>query len=162
MIGGHRDETDLVEDGAVEAFVGPGRAQDVPIGPRHIALNEAALKNGPIEGVLGAEDHLIIDGLDHVAGGEADMDPKREMHEDMGLDAMGEQQVVGVDKNDVMAARRRETVERRRRLPVIRGPSNDFHIWPRALDLAQNLAAFIGRGVVHDDAFDIRIGLPED
>jgi len=61
----------------------------VPIGPRRITLDEGPLQNGAIERVLGTENHLIIDDLDHVARGEADMDAQRKMDEDMSLDAMG-------------------------------------------------------------------------
>jgi len=99
--------------------------------------------------------------LQHVAGGEADMDTQGEMHEYVRPDGVREQDVVRVHENHISSGCGGQPVERSRRLAVVAGAPNDDRLRIAIGDRGQDTWAFVRGSIVDDDAFDVRIGLLE-
>src|ERR1700730_14273910 len=81
------------------------------------------------------------------------------MHEDMGLDAIGKQKIIGVEKYDIRPGRCSKSLDRSPRLPAIVWAADNLHIGITRLDRTQHRAALVGRGIINNDTFDIWIGL---
>ena len=87
----------------------------MPIGSQEIGLSALAATDIAIHGFAGTDNHIAVDYLQHVAGGKSDMDAQRQMHIDMGFDAMRQQGVVGIEKDhiNVLPMKPRNRRERR-------------------------------------------------
>ena len=112
-----------------------------------------------VEVLAAGDDDLAVSHLQHVAGGETDVRAQGEVGVDVGFDATRQQQVVGIDEDDVGAPRRCQSVERGWRLPVVALPANDRNRAVFAPELVQDRGGLVGRSIVDEDALDIRIGL---
>jgi hypothetical protein len=84
------------------------------------------------------------------------------MHEKMRLDERGKKKIVGVEKDDIFSGARREARSERGRLPKILFVQYYVYIRLVTTNAFEHGFAIVGRGVIDDDAFDMRIGLGED
>ena len=87
------------------------------------------------------------------------MGAKREVGIDVVFDAMGQQQIVAVDEDDIGAARGGQSVEGCRGLAAVARPPDDRRCAGFRLEIVQDRGTFVGRGIVDDDTFDVAIGL---
>jgi len=87
---------------------------------------------------------VISDESDHVAAGEAHGQAQRQMDEDMGCDAPIEEEIVGVEKKNVFASARRESLKHRRGHATIDRPFDDRGCGARGGDLGKDSRAFVG------------------
>lgn len=158
---GEANKPNRVEHAPVEIFPRPNPAGRMLVGAHRAGLDATAGQQDPVESVLGPKNDLIAGHLEHVAGCKSDVNAQRQMDEDMCLDAPWEEKIVGVEKNDIWPFRRGQSFQRRRGLTAVFGTADNLHTRIARLDRLQHGAAFVARGIVDDDTFDIWIGLTQ-
>src|SRR5215831_13009496 len=94
-----RYEMDFLREQAAKIYCWPFCTTSMMIRPKDITVSFLTPPDAPVKFGSGAHDDLIIGDLQHVPGGESNMDPQGQMHKNMGLDAMREQQIVRIKED---------------------------------------------------------------